>query len=106
MRKVRRGYYEVDFVDVCSDPGQLEPGELTRIHTRLLERYIREVPELWLCRINGGNIHGIRMEVKNKEMARVAVIILNWNGEKLLREFLHSMVKYSRSRFGPGCRGR
>ena len=48
MRKVRRGYYEVDFVDVCSDPGQLEPGELTRIHTRLLERYIREVPELWL----------------------------------------------------------
>lgn len=22
MRKVRRGYYEVDFVDVCSDPGR------------------------------------------------------------------------------------
>lgn len=35
------------------------------------------------------------MEVKNKEMARVAVIILNWNGEKLLREFLPSVVKYT-----------
>ena len=28
-------------------------------------------------------------------MARVAVIILNWNGEKLLREFLPSVVKYA-----------
>ena len=35
------------------------------------------------------------MEVKNKEKARVAVIILNWNGEKLLREFLPSVVKYT-----------
>ena len=35
------------------------------------------------------------MEVKNKEMARVAGIILNWNGEKLLREFLPSVVKYT-----------
>ena len=48
MRKVRRGYYEVDFVDLCSDPQSLEPGELTRMHTRMLERFIREVPELWL----------------------------------------------------------
>ena len=40
-------------------------------------------------------MHGIRMEVKYKEMARVAVIILNWNGEKLLREFLPSVVKHT-----------
>ena len=48
MVKVRRGYYEVRFVNVCSDPVSLEEGELTRRHTRLLEQYIREVPELWL----------------------------------------------------------
>lgn len=48
MRKLRRGYYEVEFVDVCADPQLLEPGKLTEIHTRLLERYIQEVPELWL----------------------------------------------------------
>lgn len=48
MRKVKRGYYEVDFVDVCAEPKALEPGELTRIHTRMLEQYIKEVPELWL----------------------------------------------------------
>lgn len=48
MRKVKRGYYEVDFVDVCSEPEKLPEGELTRLHTRLLEGYIREAPELWL----------------------------------------------------------
>lgn len=48
MRKVRRGYYEVDFVDLCDDPSRLEPGELTRMHTRMLEQFIRERPELWL----------------------------------------------------------
>lgn len=48
MRKIRRGYYEVDFVDLCAEPQSLEVGELTRMHTRMLERFIREVPELWL----------------------------------------------------------
>lgn len=48
MRKVKRGYYEVDFIDICDKPNTLEPGELTRKHTRQLESEIREVPELWL----------------------------------------------------------
>ena len=48
MRKVRRGFYEVEFVDVCAHPRELEPGELTRRHTRLLESFIREEPEYWL----------------------------------------------------------
>ena len=48
MRKVKRGYYEVDFVDLCAEPKLLEPGELTVLHTRMLEKYIRETPELWL----------------------------------------------------------
>ena len=48
MRKVKRGYYEVDFVDICEEPNRLEEGELTRMHTRMLEKFIREEPELWL----------------------------------------------------------
>lgn len=48
MRMLKRGYYEVDFVDVCADPASLAPGELTELHTRILEQQIREVPELWL----------------------------------------------------------
>ncbi|MEG2277303.1 MAG: lysophospholipid acyltransferase family protein [Odoribacter sp.] len=48
MRLVRRGYYEVDFVDLCKDPSKLAPGELTRMHTKVLEEQIKLAPEMWL----------------------------------------------------------
>ena len=47
MRKVKRGYYEVEFIDVCANPAGLEPGVLTEMHTRLLESFIREEPQYW-----------------------------------------------------------
>lgn len=33
--------------------------------------------------------------MNESEMPNVAVIILNWNGEKLLREFLPSVVRHT-----------
>jgi KDO2-lipid IV(A) lauroyltransferase len=48
MRKIRRGYYEVEFVELCEDPEKLAPGELTRMYMKLLEQQIREHPEYWL----------------------------------------------------------
>lgn len=48
MRKVKRGYYEVEFIDVCANPADLEPGVLTEMHTRLLESFIQEEPQYWL----------------------------------------------------------
>lgn len=47
-RKLRRGYYEVDFVSLCENPKDLKPGKLTELHTRYLERQIQEQPEYWL----------------------------------------------------------
>ena len=48
LRKVKRGYYHAEFYDLSSNPRELEPGELTRMHTRMLEHFIRENPEYWL----------------------------------------------------------
>ena len=48
MRKVKRGYYHAEVYDLCSDPQSLEPGELTRMHIQMLERFIREEPAYWL----------------------------------------------------------
>lgn len=48
MRKVKRGYYEVDFVNICARPADLPEGELTLRHTHLLEQYIRKEPRYWL----------------------------------------------------------
>jgi len=45
---VRRGYYEVEFVNLCENPGDLNPGALTELHTRYLEEQIRQYPEYWL----------------------------------------------------------
>lgn len=48
MRKLKRGYYEVEFVDLCEDPTCLPAGELTIRHMRVLEEQIRNAPEYWL----------------------------------------------------------
>ena len=48
MRKVKRGYYEVEFVDVCANPAELPQGKITEMHTRLLESFIKEEPQYWL----------------------------------------------------------
>lgn len=47
-RKLKRGYYEVDFVNLCENPKDLSAEKLTELHTRFLEQQIREKPEYWL----------------------------------------------------------
>lgn len=48
VTKPKRGFYEVEFTILTEDPKQLIPGELTRMHTRMLEQQINACPELWL----------------------------------------------------------
>jgi len=48
IRKPKRGHYEISFEKVCDTPRDTRPGEITEMATRILERDIRERPELWL----------------------------------------------------------
>ena len=48
IRKVRRGYYEMEFVTVEDEPLQTAHGEITEKHTRLLEEEIKNLPQYWL----------------------------------------------------------
>lgn len=48
VRKVKRGYYEIDSVLVCDNPSELPDGELTKIYIRMLENQIKEMPDYWL----------------------------------------------------------
>lgn len=48
IRKVKRGYYEVEYELICEDPSVMEPYRITDAHVRILEGLIRERPELWL----------------------------------------------------------
>ena len=48
VNKLRRGYYDIEFVPICLDPGMAEEFEITRKYLDLAESVIKEKPEYWL----------------------------------------------------------
>ena len=48
LNKLKRGYYEGVFELITESPRSLPYGQLTELHTKLLERDIRQHPEFWL----------------------------------------------------------
>lgn len=48
IRKLKRGYFEVNFKLICDDPSKVPYGYITQEHTKLLENVILEKPEYWL----------------------------------------------------------
>ena len=48
VRKVRRGYYEVDLEPLATEPCKEPEGDITRRYAARLEQTISEAPEYWL----------------------------------------------------------
>ncbi|MCT4599696.1 MAG: lysophospholipid acyltransferase family protein [Marinifilaceae bacterium] len=48
MNKVKRGYYEVELIEITEDASELPLHALTETHTRMLENQIKKNPEYWL----------------------------------------------------------
>jgi Kdo2-lipid IVA lauroyltransferase/acyltransferase len=48
LRTERRGFYEIEFTELCSDPLTATEMDITRSYTRHLEADIRAQPEQWL----------------------------------------------------------
>lgn len=48
MKKLKRGYYEVEFIPLCENSKQSADFEITEQHTRMLEKIIVEAPAYWL----------------------------------------------------------
>ncbi|GAB1444961.1 MAG: lysophospholipid acyltransferase family protein [Cyclobacteriaceae bacterium] len=48
IHKKRRGYYEMEYKLVCEGPDELKMGMISEIHTRMLEKDIRNEPAYWL----------------------------------------------------------
>jgi len=48
INKVKRGYYEVEFIPLFDDPKNTEVNEITRTHVKMLENFIRKEPAYWL----------------------------------------------------------
>ena len=48
IRKIKRGYYETEIINLFEDAKSTTPGEITETHVKLLEKIIFEKPEYWL----------------------------------------------------------
>ncbi|MEW5844985.1 MAG: lysophospholipid acyltransferase family protein [Bacteroidota bacterium] len=48
MRKIKRGFYEVELELLTENPVDTKPYEITEMHVKALERLINEAPEYWL----------------------------------------------------------
>lgn len=48
LRKLKRGYYEMELTCITENPSEMEWGEITEKHTQLLEKEIQENPAFWL----------------------------------------------------------
>lgn len=48
VRRLRRGFYEVEFRVLCENPGQSEETGITRAYAGMLDAEIRKQPENWL----------------------------------------------------------
>lgn len=46
--KKKRGYYEMDAVVITDTPNELPEGAISEMHTKALEKNIREQPYIWL----------------------------------------------------------
>lgn len=48
MHKRKRGYYEIEFIDIAQNAATTKPFEITEAHTQILEKHIIEEPAYWL----------------------------------------------------------
>ena len=48
INKVKRGYYEVEFIPLFDDPKNTDENEITTAHVKMLEGFIRKEPAYWL----------------------------------------------------------
>lgn len=47
-KRVKRGYYEVEFKSITEDPQSLEEGAVIDTYSKILEELIHKTPESWL----------------------------------------------------------
>jgi KDO2-lipid IV(A) lauroyltransferase len=48
MKRIKRGYYEIEFQDICPDPEGVNSTEIIAIYAKFLEESIRQNPHCWL----------------------------------------------------------
>jgi KDO2-lipid IV(A) lauroyltransferase len=48
MRRLKRGYYEMEFKDICDSPEKYNDDQIIKMYAEVVEASIRKNPESWL----------------------------------------------------------
>ncbi len=48
MSKIKRGYYQINIIEIAEESAKINPHEITSAFFKLLEKQIIQNPELWL----------------------------------------------------------
>ena len=48
IKRIRRGFYEIELVPIVSDPSKMAPGEITQVFAHNIEKRIMQHPQYWL----------------------------------------------------------
>ena len=48
IQKIKRGYYEIEFTVLTTEPNKTAEHEITDMHVKMLEKIIRQKPEYWI----------------------------------------------------------
>jgi KDO2-lipid IV(A) lauroyltransferase len=48
IKRVKRGYYDIQIDELVARPSEMEPGEIVSLFFKKLEQDIRDIPETWL----------------------------------------------------------
>ena len=86
QRRLRRGYYELEFLRLYDGVEQVAPNEVT-------ERYVRQLESDIVGRSGDVALVASPLETPSSAMSVVKIVILNWNGAAHLRRFLPSVVR-------------
>jgi len=70
MKRVKRGHYETEILEIDKPPFRTENHFITKKYIRLVEQSIRENPSDWLWSHRRWK-HNIRAAKKSKEMGEI-----------------------------------
>jgi KDO2-lipid IV(A) lauroyltransferase len=48
IKRVKRGYYDIQIDELVARPSEMEPGEIVSLFFKKLEQDICDIPETWL----------------------------------------------------------
>jgi Kdo2-lipid IVA lauroyltransferase/acyltransferase len=64
VERVKRGYYQATFYEICNEPSKAKPNEITEKYIRIVEETIRRKPEFWLWSHNRWKYHPVQYKPK------------------------------------------